>query len=405
VAVGENGITPTGLQEFDGFLFMVTKVYITDLAGFLPNAPVGNDEIEQVLGMVGGKPSRSRRLTLRNNGIQTRYYAIDPATGRYTHNCAQLAAESVRRVLQRGGLDLEQLDCLACATSGPDQLKPAHGHMVQGELGGPPLEVVTTAGVCTSGMTAMKYAYMNIAAGLARNGVSSGAEFASSFMRGANFEAELESRIADLEKQPELAFEKDFLRWMLSDGAGAALLSDTPNPERLSLRIDWIDGLSYAGEMPVCMYSGAIQRADGSLQGWREAPDAQDILKQSYFAVKQDARLLNELVLPATVQRALPQIAARHDLRPDDVTWFLPHYSSLYFRQRLHDAMVECGFGIPLTRWFTNLTSKGNIGSAAIYLIMEELMYSGNLKKGDRLLCYVPESARFSVYYMHLTVV
>ena len=78
-------------------------VYITDLAGFLPNAPVGNDEIEQVLGMVGGKPSRSLRLTLRNNGIQTRYYAIDPRTGRYTHNNAQMAAESVRNVLQRGG--------------------------------------------------------------------------------------------------------------------------------------------------------------------------------------------------------------------------------------------------------------------------------------------------------------
>lgn len=384
---------------------MVTKVYITDLAGFLPNAPVGNDEIEQILGMVGGKPSRSRRLTLRNNGIQTRYYAIDPQTGRYTHNAAQMAAESVRSVLQRGGLSLAQIECLACATSGPDQLKPAHGHMVHGELGGAPLEVISTAGVCTSGMTALKYAYLNIAAGLTRNAVSSGSEFASSFMRGANFEPELESRVAELEQKPELAFEKDFLRWMLSDGAGAALLSNQPNRDRLSLRIDWIDGLSYAGEMPVCMYSGAIKRADGTLQGWREAPDTQDILKQSYFAVKQDARLLNELVLPATIQRALPHMAAKHDLKPDDVTWFLPHYSSQYFRQRLHDAMADCGFGIPFARWFTNLTSKGNIGSAAIYLIMEELMYSGKLKKGDRLLCYVPESARFSVYYMHLTVV
>jgi 3-oxoacyl-[acyl-carrier-protein] synthase-3 len=31
-----------------------------------------------------------------------------------------------------------------------------------------------------------------------------------------------------LEKQPELAFEKDFLRWMLSDGAGAVLLENKP---------------------------------------------------------------------------------------------------------------------------------------------------------------------------------
>ena len=31
---------------------MTANAYITDIASFLPNAPVGNDEIENVLGMV-----------------------------------------------------------------------------------------------------------------------------------------------------------------------------------------------------------------------------------------------------------------------------------------------------------------------------------------------------------------
>ena len=38
------------------------KVYINGTSVFLPNAPVGNDDIENVLGMVGGKPSRARRI-------------------------------------------------------------------------------------------------------------------------------------------------------------------------------------------------------------------------------------------------------------------------------------------------------------------------------------------------------
>ncbi len=384
---------------------MAANVYITDVAGFLPNSPVGNEEIEQLLGMVGGKPSRARRIMLRNNGIKTRYYAIDPRTGSYTHNNAQMAAQAVRAVLERSRLGLSQVDLLACGTAGPDQIKPAHGHMVHGELGGAPLEIMTTAGVCTSGMTAMKFAFLSIVGGLARNAISTGSEFASSFMRAANFEPEIDAKLADVESRPELAFEKDFLRWMLSDGAGAALLADTPNSGRPSLRVDWIDGLSFAGEMPACMYSGAIKLADGRLKGWREADRPQDVLTQGYFAVKQDARLLNEQILPVTVGQALPPIARRHDLQARDVTWFLPHYSSEYFRQRLYDAMVACGFDVPMDRWFSNLTTKGNIGSAAIYLIIEELLYSGRLKKGDRLLCYIPESARFSVYYMHLTVV
>ena len=35
---------------------MTAKAYITDIASFLPNAPVNNDEIENVLGMVNGVP-------------------------------------------------------------------------------------------------------------------------------------------------------------------------------------------------------------------------------------------------------------------------------------------------------------------------------------------------------------
>jgi len=384
---------------------MTTKVYINDLAIFLPNEPVSNDDMEKVLGLVGGVPSRSRKLVLRNNGIKTRYYAIDPRTGKYTHNNAHMTAEAVRTLCKTSGTELENIECICCGTSSPDQLKPAHGQMVHGELRCPPCEVITTAGVCGSGMTAMKYAYMNVALGLTKNAVATGSEFSSSFMRGYNFEPEIMARIENLEKHPALAFEKDFLRWMLSDGSGAALLSKTPNSGAPSLRIDWIEYVSYAGDMPVCMYSGAVKQEDGYLQGWREAVDPLDIIKWNYLAVKQDARLLDEHIMNVSVDRALVHCVKKHKLKMDDVTWFLPHYSSEYFRSRIYNAMERNGLTIPYERWFTNLTTKGNVGAASIYLIMEEILHSGRLKPGDRLLCFIPESARFSICYMMLTVV
>jgi 3-oxoacyl-[acyl-carrier-protein] synthase-3 len=384
---------------------MTNQVYITDLAGFLPNAPVGNADVERVLGMVNGKPSRALRITLRNNGIHTRYYAIDPATGRLTHTNAQLTAEAVRALMARAGMSPADIDLLCCGTSSPDQFKPAHANMVHGELHSPPCEAVSFAGVCASGTAALKYAWLNVAAGHTRMAVTTGSEIASTFMRATHFEPETDARIAELESHPELAFEKDFLRWMLSDGAGAALLRTTPNADALSLRIDWIDGLSFAGTMPACMYSGAEKRADGSLQGWRELDSLEDAMREGYFAVKQDVRLLNEHILSVAVRDALLPIAARHQLRPEHIDWFVPHYSSEYFRPRLHETMQAHGFEIPSERWFSNLPSRGNVGSAAIYLMLEELFYSDRLKRGDRVLCLIPESARFTVYYMHLTVV
>ena len=383
---------------------MNSRVYINYISSFLPNAPVDNEHIEDVLGMVDGKRSRSCKIVLKNNGIKARHYAIDPVTGKFTHNNAKMTSQAVNTLLEKSGKAREEIDCLACGTSSPDQIQPAHGHMVQGELKLPPCEVVTTAGVCISGMSAMKYAYMSVASGLSRCAVATGSEFVSSCMKASNFETETEAQVNALKKKSSLAFEKDFLRWMLSDGAAAALITDEPNNDRLTLAIDWIENISYSGDLPVCMYAGGVKREDGSFQGMREVDDPYVILKEHYLSLKQDARILEKHIMPQSAV-ALASIVNKRNFNVDDITWFLPHYSSQFFRPRLHDALVDLGVGIPYEKWFTNLHHKGNVGAASIYVIMEELLSSGKLKKGDRLLCYIPESARFSVCYMHLTVV
>lgn len=380
-------------------------VFITDIGRFLPNAPVDNEHVEDILGVVGARPSRAKRVTLRNNGIVQRHYAIDPATGLSTHTNAQLTAEAVRDVLARSGRALADCDVLACGTSSPDQLKPAHANMVHGELQGARLEVATNAGVCSAGMAALKYAYLSVRAGDARRAISTGSELASSFMVARNFTAESSERVDAAERCPSVAFEKDFLRWMLSDGAGAALLEQQPNAARISLRIDWIDSISLAGEFPVCMYSGAIKLPDGRLRGWREAAGPLDMVREQYLTVKQDARLLDSAITSLVASGTLQSIVARRSLSAGQVDWFVPHVSSLYFTKTLTDTLEQENFAIPRERWFINLPQVGNVGSASVYLALEELLRSGRLERGQRILCFVPESARFSVFYMQLTVV
>lgn len=382
-----------------------SHVYINAFGKFLPNDPVDNEAMESLLGLVAGRPSRAKRITLRNNRITRRHYAIDPATRALTHNNAALTAAAVRDALARADWKLGQLDLLACGTSSPDQLKPAHANMVHGALGERSMEVVTTAGVCSSGMAALKYAYLSVKSGEARHAVSTGSELASSFMLARNFGPESDGAVAAAEAHPGLAFEMDFLRWMLSDGAGAAALSREPNADRLALRIDWIEALSLAHELPVCMYSGAIKQPDGGLRGWREAASPEEIGRNYYFAVKQDARLLDDLITRLVARDTTGAILARRGLRAADVDWFLPHYSSEYFRPKLAAALAAIDCAIDASRWFTNLARVGNVGSASIYLMLEELAGSDRLERGQRVLALVPESARFSLYAMALTVV
>ena len=355
--------------------------------------------MEKVLGMVNGKPSRARLLVLRKNGIKTRYYAIKD--GIRTHTNAQLAAVAIRNLFD-DSLPVTKLQLLATGTTSPDQLQPAHAAMVHHEIGSGNIEIISASGACVSSMQALKYTWMAVTAGMADVAVACGSERVSSWLQASRFSAEADSW-QHIDQSPYIAFEKDFLRWMLSDGAAAALLQPRPNETGISLQINWLEITSYANELETCLYAGAIKNEDGSLTGWSDM-DTAKWGTESVFALKQDTRILGEHIIKKGGD-FLHTLMDKKGLTPDDVDYFLPHMSSEFFRKEMQDYMRGIGMDLPSEKWFYNLTSVGNVGSASPLLMLEELFHSGKLKKGDRLLVMVPESARFSYAYLYLTVV
>ncbi len=380
-------------------------VYVTDVSAYLPGDAVGNDEIEKYLGHVENVPANIKRIVLKSNGIKSRYYAIDPLTGRASHTTARLAAEAIRRLSPYDGFSLTDIECLCCGTASPDLLVPGHGLMVHGELGTPPTEVVTTSGICLSGMSALKYAFMNVALGLVCNAVASGADRGSASVSERSYKDVTIQYEASEGKDGLIPFDTAFLRWMLSDGAGAVFLTGQRPGDRDSLRIDWIEHMSFAGELEPCMYHGAAKRPDGSMKYWREYESLADAVADGALFLKQDIKLLSREIINVGVRRALTMAIRKHNLSASQIDWFLPHLSSEFFRAAFYQSLKEIGFEIPAEKWFTNLPYKGNTGSASIYIIMEELYHSNMLRKGQKILCVIPESGRFSMCYMMLTVV
>lgn len=387
--------------------FLTRHVYLNASSSFFPNAAVDNDAIENVLGSVGGRPSRSKKIVLASNKIQTRYYAIDPVTRIPTHSNAQMTAQAVKNLFtENPEFDLSQLGLLTCGTSSPDLIMPAHGPMVQGNLNSFGGEVITTAGVCCSGAAALKIAYLSLRSGDHDSAVVTGSEAASKFMRSEFFESESDAKIEELKKSPMVAFEYDFLRWMLSDGAGAFYLSTEAKPGKINFRINWIDGRSFANEEKVCMMGGGNVDANGELVSWKDLRLNADASTQKYaMNIRQDIRQLRDMVPVYTIERALGDVKKKRGLQPGDYTYFLPHYSSDFFRQTAVDSLAKIDFAIPEERWFTSLYQHGNVGSGAIFASVDQLRRQKKLTVGDKILCFVPESARFSVYYFELEVV
>jgi 3-oxoacyl-[acyl-carrier-protein] synthase-3 len=337
---------------------------------------------------------------LRSNKIKTRYYALDK-NGNPTHNNAQLTTLAIRKLF-KGKISLNDIDLLTAGTSSPDTIQPSHALMVHGELGGPNMEVMSAHGTCNSAMLSLKYAYMSILSEQAKNAVCAGSEVFSSWMQAKNFDTEIDGRKA-IEDNPYIAFEKDFLRWMLSDGAAAVLLQNKANEEGDSLKIEWIDIKSYANELDTCMYAGCVKNKDGSVKGWRELSTEEQHL-HAVFSLKQDARLLQKNVTDTGI-RLLMDIIKERQFDVNTVDHFLPHISSMFFKDEIYQQFTKHGIMIPEDKWFLNLPKVGNVGAASAFLMLEELFNSGRLKKGERILVMVPESARFSHTYMLLTVV
>jgi 3-oxoacyl-[acyl-carrier-protein] synthase-3 len=374
------------------------EVYITKAGKYLPNEAVSNDEMESYLGLINDVASKARRIILRNNGITSRYYALDK-NGNSTHSNAQMANLAIEKLYDEN-FTKNDVELLSCGTSTPDLMLPSHAAMVHGFMKNKSVELNSSSGVCCSGMNALKFAFLSIKSGNTKNAVCSASERPSSLMIADKFENEI-INLKKIEEQPIIAFKKDFLRWMLSDGSGAFLLENKPKGP-VSLKIEWMEAYSYAFEIEACMYSGGDKLEDGSIKPWSDFKSS-DWLSESVFSIKQDVKLLDEHIL-VKGSESMKNALDKNKVKATEIDYFLPHVSSHYFVKGLHKSLSDRGMDIPMEKWFMNLKEIGNIGAASIYLMVEELMNSGKLKKGQKILLSVPESGRFSYAYAYLTV-
>jgi 3-oxoacyl-[acyl-carrier-protein] synthase III len=433
-----------------------SEVYITSMGTFLPGEPIANDQMEDYLGKVHGKPSRLRKRILRSNGILSRYYAVNNRQ-QTTHQNSELAAHAISACLEKAPFEKRDLQMLAVATTQGDLPLPGMASIVQAALRLPPCEILTTHGVCSSGIMALKSAVNSVRLGEHENAIVCASELSSRLLKGSRYEA----------VDAEVDLEAEFLRWMLSDGAGAMTLQTKPRRKGISLKVDWIDIKSYASDFDLCMSCGTADqsawtsdpakevsrktqklphpnpmhaplkrglpsvsiasssssaRSDSGrrassirhtekqhtdyfpqAKSWQDYPTYAEAEAAGALLIRQNLRILDAIVRVG-VEGFLRLIQAGK-IAPSEIDHFVCHYSSHYFRGEILKHFQLLGCEVPEEKWFSNLYTKGNTGSAAMFIALEELFYSGKLKPGETIFCVVPESGRFCTAYMKLTVV
>jgi len=362
--------------------------YITRTASFLPGEAVNNIEMDRYIGPINKTSSRMKSRILAENGIKSRHYAIDEA-GQSLHSVTSMGAKVVAQLQE----NIAHIGFLSAATTGGDSAAPGLANLIQGELNFPPLETLSVSGICAASIGALNAAAHAVESGSTNTAIAVASEFPSRLFKASRFQ----NRTADID------FDAHFLRWMLSDGAGGVLLANVPASSGLSFKIKWIHQKSFSGDMPTCMQVG--MSVGNQLPGYLDYPTLAEAEKAGAFDLRQNIRVLPNLFDLGLHEYA--QLVKDGHVEPNRISHFLCHYSSERFRPMIAKLMEEASITIAPNKWFSNLTSKGNTGSASIFIMLDEFLKtkSSAFKIGDQIFGFVPESGRFSVAYFLLEVV
>ena len=377
----------------------MAEAYITGIGAYLPGEPVDNEQLMNRLTDGTTRSARLGRQALAANGIRTRHYAVDDQ-GRTLMLNEELAANAARSALADRGIAASAVRMLATGTTQGDVLVPGFASMVHGRLGGGPMELLSAAGVCASSMAALKAAVTSVRLGEHPVALAVGSELASRSLAGG-------ARAASPACPPE-PLDAGFLRWTLSDGAGAVVVEPEPRPGGLSLRVDWMHLVSHAHEHPVCMCAGLAPGTDPRPGAtWLDRPSDRGPSDQALGdqgpivpRLRQDMSALPALIDLGVAEYAALVTAGRIDPGTEHV---LCHYSAEHFRAKLLKRLRAAGHDPDESRWFTNLHTAGNTGAASIFVMLEAVR--PRLRAGDRVLLIVPESGRFSLAFAQLTCV
>lgn len=360
----------------------MTDCYITSTGSYLPGDPVDNESIAHYLGQVIGE-GRVRRKILNVNGIQTRHYALDKKQNA-THSLYELAAEAVRNCLPGDRKSLH-VDYLSAGTTHAPLLAPGLSSLVHDQLHRDAvihhsLEINSNAGICSSGAQAIVNAARAVKAGDAQAAVCVGVEQSSVGLKSKAFRTTYDIPTILRDVRSSKWFMSVFLRFMLSDGAGAFLLEGQPAEHGLSLKIDWTYSRSFANEAPLCMQ-----------------------LQSDPRILSQDIKILAKYMTPLS-KKAVEGALCKHGETLDRYTMVLPHMSSYYFEPSVRKIIAEFSPNREVPYW-TNLRTAGNTGAASILIMLDEYMKTQPVAAGDRLLLFVPESGQFNFVLISLSVV
>lgn len=304
---------------------MAVKIIGTGSA--LPRKIVTNDDLAQLV-------DTSDEWIRERTGIGNRHIS----TG---ETVVSLAAEACEKALESAGRSASEIDLLLVATCTPEVGIPCAACQVQSQLGAAHAVAFDLNAACAGFLFALNSAYAYIEAGIYENALVVGSEVLS--------------KIIDWTDRGTCV--------LFGDGAGAVLVERSEQPGILGF-VQHSDGTK--GEVLAC---GSRQLKNPYVSMPFNDPfvkmDGREVFA---FAVRQ---------VPASIREVLEQV----QLVPDNVDLYVLHQAN----RRILEGIAK-RLSVDMGKFPMNLDRVGNMSSAAIPVLLDELSREGQLREGMTLV-------------------
>lgn len=361
---------------------MYKSVKITGSGHFLPGKPIPFAQVDHYLGALDRAPRKIQRWLGRireimGEMIEVDYYhfAIDPDSREFTEDNVSMSVKAANKALKEALLKATDIDFIAYGSAHQDQM-PTASVRIQEALGIERCAEISIHANCTSAYKALLTAFDFLRNGRYKKALVLSSGMSSSELRSEYYNQALVSK------------EELFLRYFLSDGAGALILEaeEAAMPKK-GLYLEHCYMESIGGKKPAAMGN---RRPAYFMNPLEEYEKGYHHLAQLFNENLRD--LFNE---PdgSVFFKGLQRMLQEYPIDKEKIRFFQVNFPSRHIAEIIMD---ECqSIGIPRETLYTKMSTMGYIGPPMVLACMDKIRREEQLNSGDLLLSFVTEVSKF----------
>ena len=316
---------------------MLYRSRIKGLGFYVPENVVTNDDLSKLM-------DTSDEWIQERTGIQQRRHAL-----RGSDTTTSMGVKASLKAIEAAKINKEEIDFIVFATLSPDFYFPGCGVLVQKELGLPTVGALDIRNQCSGFIYALSVADQYIKTGMYKNILVIGAETQSPALdmstRGRNMAV------------------------LFGDGAGAAIVSRSDDPERGILSTHLHSQGEHAEQLAM-ITPGVGTKWVTELLAENDPDDV------SYYPNMNGQFVFKNAVV--RFAEVIEEGLKANGFSREDINMLIPHQANLRISQ-----FVQHQFKLTDEQVFNNIMKYGNTTAASVPIALTEAVQQGKIKDGD----------------------